>query len=243
MELKRKRSESELSTSTTSTFNSPPRFGSISPPSAAVSMDADNFAFTANFPVSPLSRFNNWNINFPRVPGRTMKRFRDNRPSENQVHQRTLNMLFAAQRQQDPSQSHETRTTNQLQHHVPVAAQPGLSSSSHQTDLHSFWNLPSRPSAPPAACLPPTTTDTPTECEDCGQNLGGDDDCMMDVDDMSGTEGTSCGACGKHVCSHCSITNIGEQRRCLGCAGTTTRTGGGARTVTPWATSMSSWLC
>ncbi|KAH8161040.1 hypothetical protein CIB48_g7196 [Xylaria polymorpha] len=213
MQLKRKRSESELSTSTTSTFNSPRRFGSISPPSADVSMDTDNFAFTANFPVSPLSRFSNENLHFPHVAGRTMKRFRDNRPSEREVHQRTLNMLFAAQRQQNPSQPHEM---SQPQHHVPVGAQPGPSSSlspSHQTSLHSFWNLPSRPSAS-AESLPSITVDTPTECEDCGQNFGGDDDdAMMDVDDISAPEGSSCGACGKHVCSHCSITNIGQQRR------------------------------
>ncbi|TRX88784.1 hypothetical protein FHL15_010354 [Xylaria flabelliformis] len=234
MQLKRKRSESELSTSTTSTSNSPSRFGFISPQSTDVSMDTDSFAFTANFPVSPLFRFGNKNINFPRVPGRTMKRFRDNRPSENEVHQRTINMLYAAQRQQDQPQPHDTRPLQ------PVAAQPGPSS--HQTNLHSFWNLPSRPSAPPAACLPPTTTDAPTECEDCGLNLGGDGDCMMDVDDVSGAGGASCGACGKYVCSHCSITNIGEQRRCLGCAGTTTRTGGAVR-ANPWARSMSSWLC
>ncbi|KAI0474621.1 hypothetical protein F4859DRAFT_74418 [Xylaria cf. heliscus] len=239
MQLKRKRSESELSTSTTSTFNSPLRFGSISPQSADVSMDTDNFAFTANFPVSPLSRFSNRDIHFPHVPGRTMKRFRDNRPSEHEVHQRTLNKLFAAQRQQNPSQSHESRTIT----HVPVAAQPGPSSSPQQTNLHSFWHLPSRPSAPLAACLPPATTDAPTECEDCGQSFGGDDDGMMDVDDVSSAEGTGCGACGKHVCSHCSITNIGEQRRCLGCAGSATRAAGGARTVTPWARGMSSWLC
>ncbi|KAI0865037.1 hypothetical protein F4860DRAFT_342085 [Xylaria cubensis] len=237
MQLKRKRSESDVSTSTTSTSNSPSRFGFISPQSTDVSMDANSFAFTANFPVSPLSRFGNKNINFLRVPGRTMKRFRDNRPSENEVHQRTLNMLYAAQRQQDQPQSHDTRQAQ------PVTAQPGpLSSSSHQTNLHSFWNLPSRPSAPPAACLPPMTTDAPTECEDCGLNLGSDDDCMMDVDDVSGIEGASCGACGKYVCSHCSITNIGEQRRCLSCAGTTTRVESGAR-GNPWARSMTSWLC
>lgn len=91
--------------------------------------------------------------------------------------------------------------------------------------------------------MPPTTMDTPTECEDCGQDLGGDDDAMMDVDNMSGSEGTSCGACGKHVCSHCCITNLGEQRRCLGCAGTTIKSGSGARATMPWATGMASWLC
>ncbi|GAW21117.1 hypothetical protein ANO14919_106340 [Xylariales sp. No.14919] len=241
MQLKRKRSESELSTSTASTFNSPTRFSSFSPQSIDVSMDTDSFAFTANFPASPLSRFGNKALHFPHVPGRTMKRMRDNRPSENEVHQRTLNMLYSAQRQQ----THRKFTDSQPLHHVPVAAQPvPPSSSSHQANLHSFWNLPSRPSAPPAVCLPPTTMDSPTECEDCGQELGGDDEgMMMDVDDMSDTRGSSCGACGKHVCSHCSITNLGEQRRCLACAGTTTRAGGGARTTVPWAKGMSNWLC
>jgi hypothetical protein len=163
------------------------------------------------------------------------------------VTERTLNMLYAAQRQQPSAQHHEIHTSNQLQHNVPIPTQPGTSSSSsssHQTNLHSFWNLPSRPSAATAACLPPATVDQPTECEDCGQNLGGDDDgMMMDVDDMSGAEGASCGACGKHVCSHCSITNLGEQRRCLGCAGTTTKAGRNNRTAVPWARGMSNWLC
>ncbi|KAI0868183.1 hypothetical protein GGS24DRAFT_483109 [Hypoxylon argillaceum] len=246
MQLKRKRSESELSTSTTSTFNSPPRFGSFSPQSIDVSMDTDSFGFTTDFPVSPLSRFSNKTLQFPHVPGRTMKRFRDNRPTEREVHERTLNMLYAAQRQQPSTQPHDTHTSNQLQHNVPTAAQPGPSSSSassHQTSLHSFWNLPSRPSATTAAYLPPTSVDTPTECEDCGQSLGSDsDDMMMDVDSLSGAEGAGCGTCGKHVCSHCSITNLGEQRRCLGCAGTT-RAGNSGRNAVSWARGMSNWLC
>ncbi|KAI3324846.1 hypothetical protein HD806DRAFT_493774 [Xylariaceae sp. AK1471] len=246
MQLKRKRSESELSTSTTSTFNSPSRVGSFSPASANTSMDMDSFAFTSNFPVSPLARYSNKNLQFPHVPGRTMKRFRDNRPSEYEVHQRTLNILYSAQRQPTHASNHEIPTENQ-HHNAPIAAQPGssssLSSSSHQTNLHSFWNLPSRPSAPPAACLPPTIIDTPTECEDCGQNLGGDDDAMMDVDDVSGAAGTGCGACGKHVCSHCSISNLGEQRRCLGCAETKVGRGAAGAGRIPWSRSMSSWLC
>ncbi|KAK5631530.1 hypothetical protein RRF57_007244 [Xylaria bambusicola] len=83
MLLKRKRSESELSTSTTSTFNSPPRVNCFSPESTDVSMD--DFTFTAHYPVSPLSRFSNKNLH---VPGRTMKRLRDNRPSEHEVHRK-----------------------------------------------------------------------------------------------------------------------------------------------------------
>lgn len=246
MYLKRKRSESELSTSTTSTFDSPPRFG-FAPPTTDVCMDTGNFIFVAESPASPLSRFgNNKNISFPRVSGRTMKRFRDSRPSEEDVHQRTLNILYAAQKQQAPTQSHGTHAVHQRPHHLPTAAQPGPSSSSfpssQQPDLHSFWNLPSRPSAPQVACMPPTSIETPTDCEDCGQMLCSDDG-MMDVDDASGMGGTSCGACGKHVCSHCSITNLGEQRRCLGCAGPAQRTRGSMRNASTWATGLANWLC
>ncbi|KAI1115689.1 hypothetical protein F5Y14DRAFT_112206 [Nemania sp. NC0429] len=246
MQLKRKLSDSELSMSTTSTFNSPTRLGPFSPPSTDMSMDFGNFSFATNLPVSPLSQLSSKNVNFPHVSGRTMKRFRDNRPSEQEVHQRTLNMLYAAQRHQTPVQPHEARTPDQLRHNMPVAAHPGPSSSlpsSHQINLHNFWNLPSRPSASQTVFVPPTTMDTPTECEDCGQNLDSDNDIMMDADNMSGTGGSSCVVCGKHVCSHCCITNLGEQRRCLGCAETTRRCGNAARATTPLATGMSSWLC
>ncbi|KAI1170691.1 hypothetical protein F4777DRAFT_568246 [Nemania sp. FL0916] len=241
MQLKRKRSESELSTSTTSTFNSPPRFGSFSPQSLDISsMDIDSI----HFPVSPLSRFSNKNLNFAQGPGRTMKRFRDNRPSESQVHQHTLDMLYAAQRPQRATLSHET--SSQMQQNIPVSTQPGTSSSlgsSHQkTNLHSFWKIPSQPSASPAPYMLPVDVEAPTECEDCGQSLCEDDSgAMMNVDAMSGTPGTGCGSCGKHVCSHCSITHLGKQRRCLGCAGAAKSAGTGAKPA--WARGMTNWLC
>lgn len=85
--------------------------------------------------------------------------------------------------------------------------------------------------------------DTPIECEDCGQKLCDDDESMMDVDDVSGAQGTSCGVCNKHVCSHCSITDLGERRRCLNCAGTSSRAGISTKDATPWARGMSNWLC
>ena len=43
---------------------------------------------------------------------------------------------------------------------------------------------------------------------------------MMDVDGFGfGNEDSCCGACGKTVCFSCSITNLGENKRCLACAG------------------------
>ncbi|KAI1355502.1 hypothetical protein F5Y01DRAFT_270615 [Xylaria sp. FL0043] len=239
MQLKRKRSESELSTSTTSTFNSPPRMNFFPPQSTDIFMDTGISSFTAHFPVSPRVHLDNKDLGLSHNPGRTMKRLRDNRPSEHEVHRHTLDMLYAAQRQQ----TQRTGPATHQQHHVPIAVQPETSSSStHQTSLHSFWNLPSRPSALTDACLPPVTMDQPTECEDCGQDLYADDEhMMMDVDDS--TQTTSCGACGKHVCSHCSITNVGAQRRCLDCAGTLSRSGSGARSTASWTGGISSWLC
>ena len=78
----------------------------------------------------------------------------------------------------------------------------------------------------PSPAIPTTTSAyAPTSCEDCGRALiasgtglddgdNDDDDVMMDVDEggdggFQTTTTTGCGACGKHVCSHCSITNLG----------------------------------
>ncbi|KAI2641095.1 hypothetical protein GGS21DRAFT_502955 [Xylaria nigripes] len=237
MELKRKRSESDFSTSTTSSFNSSFQSGSISPPFADTPMRIDSS-------ISPLLHINDRKLSFPHVPGRTMKRFRDNRPSEHEVHQRTLDMLYAAQRLPTTASVHKISTAGQQQQHTPVAVQPSLSQTSHQTSLHKFWNLPLCPLTTPPTEFISSMIDAPTECDDCGQKLGGDDDNMMDLDGASESESTSCFACGKHVCSHCSISNIGEQRRCLACAHpvSTTRIGSGAGTL-PLARGMSNWLC
>ncbi|KAI0160791.1 hypothetical protein GGR57DRAFT_456306 [Xylariaceae sp. FL1272] len=221
MQLKRKRSDSEMSSSTTSTSSSPPRpgFTFFSPPTPDMRSNTDRLLFGGNSALSPLSRSND------RGPGRTMKRMRDNRPSEHEVHQRTLNKLFAAQRHS----ADQTASTHQP--NEPTPAQH----TTHQTSLHSFWNIHSQPSAPAVTNIA-TPIDAPRECEDCGQALIGDDD-AMDIDDVT-TEATSCGACGKHVCEHCSISSLGEQRRCLGCADTRPRhvAGGFA-----WGRGLGAW--
>lgn len=157
-------------------------------------------------------------------------------------------MLFsAAQRrpestsqphQQQQPQSHMAQPQQQQQH-APAA---------HQASLHNFWKLPpqSLSAAASAATAPSPPVDAsmyaPTDCEDCGRGLsrnnneddnnnnGGhnEDASMMDDVDvdmeigMSGggswLEAARCAGCAKLVCSHCSITNMGERRRCLGCA-------------------------
>ncbi|KAI0126626.1 hypothetical protein BJ170DRAFT_413577 [Xylariales sp. AK1849] len=220
MYLKRKRSESEFSISSSScassVFSSPPR------PTDHTAM---TFDLTSPSPSRPLSSRSTTTSSH--LPSRTMKRFRDSRPSDAEVHRKTLDMLFSAAQEARPQQQ------------PPVFSHPSLPTQQHhaaQTSLHTFWNLPSSPnpsSLPPSTSAPPI--DTPITCEDCGQGLrgGAADDAMdidtsvdVDVDDSSSSAAASCGACGKHVCSHCSITNLGEQRQCLICAGRKVWVGG-----------------
>ncbi|KAK5659291.1 hypothetical protein OQA88_1384 [Cercophora sp. LCS_1] len=82
MVLKRKRSESEFSFN--SNFSTPPR------------PDTSSFEFSAMGPSS-WTMLGSRSSTPSHLPSRTMKRFRDNRPSEAEVHQRTLNLLYSAQ--------------------------------------------------------------------------------------------------------------------------------------------------
>ncbi|PTB40706.1 uncharacterized protein TrAFT101_005873 [Trichoderma asperellum] len=169
---------------------------------------------------------------------RTLKRYRDNRPSDDEVHRKfyewrahhhlsipnssscapaehTLGLLYSAQ--QRPQQQ-------QFRDEAPTAAAPPVaasSSSNHQQSLHRFWSIGSEPSSAsssPGIENPPAPL--PTSCDDCGAALaGGSRGDEMDVDSSDAVEDTACGACGKHVCFSCSVSNLGEQKRCLQCAG------------------------
>ncbi|KAI6350070.1 hypothetical protein MCOR25_010606 [Pyricularia grisea] len=206
--LKRKRSESELSFS--SQLSSPPRPGD---------------AYFA-FPVTPIGlSFSTRSSNPSHLNSRTVKRHRDNRPSENEVHQHTLELLYSArdvpsehlqhaqQRAHIQPPANFASTQQQCQQQTPAT---------RQTSLHSFWNLPRTSSKATAmiSSLSPSTDLGSSSCEDCGSRLRSDDG-MMDVDDdgCGSAEGCSCNACGKVVCFSCSVGNLGEHRRCLMCAG------------------------
>ncbi|KAH6609386.1 hypothetical protein Trco_002732 [Trichoderma cornu-damae] len=161
--------------------------------------DADNSMMDVSVPAN--------------LHSRTLKRHRDNRPSDEEVHQHTLGLLYSAQQRQ-PQDQPQLQAPTAAQEPVPPAAGPDT-----QQSLHRFWNISSEPgsggSSPgiAIACAPPTS------CEDCGSALaggGGGDE--MEVDDGA-AEDTACGACGKHVCFSCSVSNLGEQKRCLQCAG------------------------
>lgn len=113
---------------------------------------------------------------------------------------------------------------------APAPPQQHQHQHTQQASLHSFWKLPNANSlsaalAPVASPHVDASIYAPSDCEDCGQRLRGDGDDAVDVEMDMGNYGagepeTSCAGCGKHVCSHCSITNMGERRRCLSCAET-----------------------
>jgi hypothetical protein len=159
-------------------------------------------------------------------PGRTMKRFRNNRPSEDEVHRtnhpqvvprlpltspgRTLNLLFSAQQQQTSAPSPSPSETS-------LPEEPRRAPRPVQRSLHSFWAISARPTQTPSTspireCAPSTN------CDDCGSSLSSGDD-AMDMDDYGMSADHACTACRKAVCSRCSVSNLGEQRRCLQCAG------------------------
>ncbi|OTB05682.1 hypothetical protein M426DRAFT_319670 [Hypoxylon sp. CI-4A] len=230
MVLKRKRSESELSFGSSSAFSSPQK------PDQFTFMDLDGGNTS---PMRQTSR----SSTPAHLHSRTMKRFRDSRPSDEEIHQRTLNMLYTAQKhhivyeqQQQHAQLQSTGLGTQplpqpLSQNAKTLVAQGQTT---QASLHSFWKLPAAAAAAVAPSVlaqaqPTLVYDGPSSCEDCGHTLRegtGVDPESMDVDGFAVGVETSCGGCGKHVCSHCSITNLGEQRQCLICAGKKVWVGG-----------------
>ncbi|KAF4124944.1 hypothetical protein GMORB2_3783 [Geosmithia morbida] len=147
--LKRKRSSSELSSSPSSTSSSPPR----------------NDFMTMETPVH--------------LHSRTLKRFRDSRPSEKLIHHRTLGMLYSAQRQAAPTPIpapiHETQTPS-LQQQQP-----------QRQNLHSFWNISSAPrTVTTPAQKRRQDDDGPSSCEDCGVDVCADGMDGSDAGSISG---------------------------------------------------------
>ncbi|KAI3557708.1 hypothetical protein CABS01_07902 [Colletotrichum abscissum] len=216
MAHKRKRSESELVT----LFPSPAR--------------SESSIESFESPISPSPIYPRAHATPSHLSSRTMKRFRDNRPSEEQIHQRTLNMLYSAQQhnQYPADAGHETNQSEPTP--VPAAR-------NSQKSLHSFWNIKSaEPRCPASAPSVDQSALSPMSCDDCGSGLGVSDGAAggMDIDDgYSYGVDHSCGACSRHVCSHCSVTNLGEQRRCLRCVGVAA---GAARNGSGWPSSSMS---
>ncbi|TDZ14328.1 hypothetical protein Cob_v012838 [Colletotrichum orbiculare MAFF 240422] len=162
MVLKRKRSDSEL----LPVFNSPAR--------------SDSSVESFDVPISPSLAFPRAFATPAHLSSRTMKRFRDNRPSEDEIHQRTLKMLYSAQ--------HHNET---LVHDSSPSPAPAPTARSTQKSLHSFWNIksaaptPSRTSSPPVDQMMMDSV----SCEDCGVGLGPSDDATDGVIAVVGAAG------------------------------------------------------
>lgn len=148
--------------------------------------------------------------------------------------ERTLNMLFSAQRSRlsgYPVAGPPSPSPDASHSHLSAAA---TTSRPTQRSLHSFWHIKSHPK-PSASSMPPPVdlgSLSPANCESCDVDLTA----TMDVDGYGLEADYMCEACGKRVCSHCSVTNLGEQRRCLGCAGPKVGRGG-----LPWPSASSVW--
>ena len=130
----------------------------------------------------------------------------------------TLNILFSAQQQPQPAPVYYEAPT------APISA-----SAPQRSSLHSFWALPAtRPisrdsSNNSAASFSAPTYLQETHCEDCDTVLiNGDGDAMemdIDVDMNGGSSDFSCSQCRKQICHQCAVSNLGQQRQCLMCAG------------------------
>ncbi|KAJ3496653.1 hypothetical protein NLG97_g2508 [Lecanicillium saksenae] len=133
MTLKRKRSSSELPSSPlsfSSAFSSPPSNG------------PSRIDFTPRMGL----------INPCHLNSRTMKRFRDNRPSQDEIHQRTLELLYTAQQQQ---QYQDPPSPSPIVEAPPQLEQLQSNHSNNQQSLHRFWNIRSQPTAAPDTTIEP----------------------------------------------------------------------------------------
>ncbi|MCJ1484412.1 hypothetical protein MMC06_004583 [Schaereria dolodes] len=232
MALKRKRSASGLSRLTDSSYPSSDGESSTSsvhiPYSWSASTDNDTLMEESNY---QLHQIDNWAMTInPIIPevipdhihGRTRKRFRDNRPDENTIHQNTYDRLFAAQR--SPSQ----HSIPSLPRATSISSSTSQRRPSGQASLHSFWTLPVRPTVARQPCTefafsqqqPPQPD---LKCEDCDAYLGiaADENAMaMDIDTArTALEEAefACRCCRRMVCGMCAVVVVDEGRECLQC--------------------------
>lgn len=194
----------------------------------ATHMDTDTNLDTSAAPASnPWTFANASRIKSSDWGHRTRKRYRDNRPDEQAIHETTLNKLFAAQR--GHSHASSTPTTGSL---APPARPLVLDQ--QKSTLHTFWKQ--LPAAPVQSLLVAAPSYTPSpmlqrpQCEDCDavlHDVDGREDMDMDVamGDAEDTSPFACYVCRKRVCGTCAV--VAARRICLGCA-----TSGGGES--PW---------
>ncbi|TGZ80868.1 hypothetical protein EX30DRAFT_341195 [Ascodesmis nigricans] len=146
------------------------------------------------------------------VSGRTMKRIRNGRPSEEAVYQYTLQKLFSAGKQVSSSgypvktilsestlPSSTTTTPTLPPHHTAIPS----TTSTPLSEFLSFFNR--RPSTPfPTAPAPKALF-----CSDC--------DAAVTYSETEGEESVCCVGCRRVVCGGGCSTSNGEGRVCVEC--------------------------
>jgi hypothetical protein len=213
MGFKRKRSVDDSPLSISS-------YGAVSTPTAQSPTHLQSFDGAMDMDVDTLPRHNGWDFaSASRTKGgdwgnRTRKRFRDNRPDAQAIHESTLDKLFAAQR----THPNASPLASGIEP-IPAVSKP------QKSTLHSFWKqLPAPPVQPTSYTSPPLQTDPPSQlprCDDCDTPLQSVSDSMdVDVDvDMGGAVESNpfaCDDCGKTVCGTCAV--VSTKRHCLQCA-------------------------
>lgn len=135
----------------------------------------------------------------------------------------TLDLLYKAQNMSPfLTNQHQRSTASLFTPSVESPNAPVPKPQTQQSSLHRFFNIAG--SAPSATASSVQSVMEIQGCEDCGlKPCGSDgDEAMADVDGYGFEAASSdfgCVTCGRVVCSHCSVSNLGDQRRCLVCAG------------------------
>ena len=154
---------------------------------------------------------------------RTRKRYRDDRPDQDIVHQTTLKKLFDAQRHSAPEDAHLEVDMEMDRSLVVEEVQPMESQADRkQRSIESFFGGKSRHARSNAVQLPSPVAVT-LSCADCSAPLHTNDrqldmtmmdvDCQMEADEV-GDEWT-CSSCRRRVCDTCAVR--ADRRTCLEC--------------------------
>jgi len=163
---------------------------------------------------------------------RTLKRHRDNRPSEEMIYAQTLHKLYGAQRPRPSeaiayeSMEVEGRPGRRLEDSGQAQAS---GTAQKQKSLHSFWSLVNVSQHDIASDNDVLLAANGGErCEDCDAPMrptstepDGDhtmDDVVMELEDQAHQGGGMCSGCGRRVCGLCSLVPR-ERRMCLDCVG------------------------
>lgn len=163
-------------------------------------------------------------INISGPNPRTRKRYRDNRPDVNMIHQNTLAKLYNAQKAEQSAHSDLQKPLSSLANNT-VSQREDHQHAPVQKSLHSFFNI-RQPQPTMSNSAPPVQhgQDQADLCSGCGNHLinglaGPSGDDMMEVDHNSAAlmdEDFDCASCQRRVCDTCAVR--GDQRICLECA-------------------------